>query len=217
MGVSLQSSGFVGATGAEQVVPGQLVMFGFFVAGAVGFMLFREHGWKTWDRLRASAATPTSLLAGFAVPWIVIHLCYQISLYVAGALLLGLRPGPGTWPALFLVMLGYAACVIAFILVVASSFRTIAQVSALQNVGAILFGGLGGALVPLDQLPAWARFIAPATPSYWAMRGHNAVLLEAGGIVEVLPSVGVLLGASVVLGFLAIRRFRVDETKEFFA
>ena len=57
MGLSLQASGYDAASGAEQVVPGQVVMFGFFVGGSAGFCLFREHGWQTWDRLRASAAS----------------------------------------------------------------------------------------------------------------------------------------------------------------
>jgi ABC-2 type transport system permease protein len=48
-----------GANGAEQAVPGMVVMFGFFAVGMTGFAFFREHGWNTWDRLRASWATPT--------------------------------------------------------------------------------------------------------------------------------------------------------------
>ncbi len=217
MGLSLNDSGFTDASGAEQVVPGQVVMFSFFVAGSTAFAVFREHGWKTWDRLRASAVTPTSLLAGFALPWVIIHVGYQTALYVVGGLLLGLRPGLGSIPALALMIVAYSACVIALILLVASSFRTVAQVSGFQNVGAMVFGGLGGALVPLDQLPGWARVIAPATPAYWAMEGHKAVLLEDAGLIDVLPSAAVLFASSVVFGLLASRRFRVDETKQFFA
>ena len=44
IGLSLVSSGFEGATGAELVVPGQAVLFGFFVGGSAGFCVFREHG-----------------------------------------------------------------------------------------------------------------------------------------------------------------------------
>lgn len=217
MAVSLIDSGFSDANGAEQVVPGQAVMFGFFVAGSVGFSLYREHGWKTWDRLRASAASSRSLLAGFAAPWILIHIGYQILLLVIGALALGLRLDGGSPLAVLLVVSAYAACVVALVLLVSATFRTVNQLNAFQNVGAMLFAGLGGALVPLEQLPGFARAVAPVTPAYWAMRGHRSVFLESGGVADVLLPVLVLLTAAIVLGLAAAARFRLDETKEFFA
>lgn len=217
MAVALIDSGFADANGAELVVPGQAVMFGFFVAGAVGFSLYREHGWKTWDRLRASAASSRSLLAGFALPWVVIHVGYQILLLVVGALAFGLRLDGGSPIAVLMVVSAYAACVVALMLLVSATFRTVNQLNGFQNVGAMVFAGLGGALVPLEQLPGFARAIAPATPAYWAMRGHRSVFLESGGVVDVLVPVLVLLGAALVLSLVAAARFRVDETKEFFA
>ena len=217
MGLSLVASGFEGANGSEQVVPGQVVLFGFFVAGSVGFSLYREHGWKTWDRLRASAASSASLLAGFGLPWIILHVLWQVALFAAGSVLLGLRFNGGSPIASLLVMIGYSCCIINLILLLAATLRTVNQMSAAQNVGAMLLGGLGGALVPLEQLPSFARAIAPATPAYWAMEGHRRVLLESGGITDVLVPVAVLFGSSIVLAGLAANRFRVDETKEFFA
>lgn len=217
MGLSLIDSGFGDASGAEQVVPGQVILFGFFVAGSVGFSLYREHGWKTWDRLRASAASSRSLLAGFAIPWIIIHVLWQVALFVAGGIALGLRFNGGSPVAALLVIVGYSCCVITLLLLVAATLRTVNQMSAAQNVGAMLLGGLGGALVPLEQLPGFAQAIAPATPAYWAMEGHRSVFLEGGGLGDVVVPVAVLLGSSIVIGLLAANRFRADETKEFFA
>lgn len=91
MGLSLESGGFSNATGAEQVLPGQVVLA---------------------------------------------------------------------------VIAGYAASVIALVLLMATTFRTVNQMSALQNVGAMVFGGLGGALVPFEQRPGFAQAIAPVTPAY---------------------------------------------------
>lgn len=216
MALSLQASGYANATGAEQVVPGQVVMFGFFVGGSAGFCVFREHGWKTWDRLRASSASPVALLFGFATPWVVIHFLFQISLFVAGGLALGLRLNGGSAIAALLVMFSYAACVIGIIMLTTATFRTVNQVQAFQNVGAMAFSGLGGAFAPINQLPGWAQAIAPLTPSYWGMRGFNEVFLRQGGIGDVLFPAAVLLIASACLMAIASFRFRVDETKEFF-
>jgi ABC-2 type transport system permease protein len=217
MALSLHASGYANATGAEQVVPGQVVMFGFFVGGSAGFCVFREHGWKTWDRLRASSASSTSLLFGFAAPWVVIHVLFQVVLFVAGGLALGLRLKGGSVFAALLMILAYAACVVSIIMLTTTTFRTVNQVSAFQNVGAIAFAGLGGAFVPIAQLPGWAQGVARFTPSYWTMRGHTEVFLRAGDLTDVLLPAGILFAASAILMALASVRFRVDETKQFFS
>lgn len=217
IGTSLQGEGFEGATGAEVVVPGQVVLFGFFVGGAVGFSVYREHGWKTWDRLRSSSASARALLAGFAIPWIIIHVLYSGALLVVGGILIGLRLNGGSPIAVFIMLVAYACCVVALILLATATFRTVNQLNGLQNVGAMVFGGLGGALVPFEQLPGWAQAIGPFTPAYWAMRGYRSIFLEQGGVADVLLPAAVLMGAALGLAALGAVRFRADETKEFFA
>lgn len=217
VGMSLVSNGFPDANGAEQVVPGQTIVFGTFVAASVSFAVFREHGWKTWDRLRSSAITSRQLLAGFSVPWIGVHAIYQVLLFAVGFVLLDLRFNGGSPIASLLVIISFSCCMIAMILLATATLRTVNQVQVLTNLGAMVMGGIGGAFVPLEQLPDWARTIAPVTPTYWAMEGHRAVWLEHGGLTDVLLPCSVLLGAGLVFGALGAIRFRIDETKEFFA
>ncbi|MCP3988251.1 MAG: ABC transporter permease [Actinomycetia bacterium] len=217
LGVNLEAAGFSGADGAEQVVPGQIVLFGFFVAGNAAFALFREHGWRTWDRIRASATSPASLLAGFALPWVLIHVVYQVALLLAGALFFGLRLNGGSVIAVGMTLLAFSYCSITLVLLAAATFRTVNQVQALVNVGAMVFGGIGGALVPLESLPGWAQAIAPFTPHYWAMKSHRQIFLEAGGIADVAIAFAVLLAIGTAAMIAGARRFRTDETKEFFA
>ena len=216
VGISLVAEGFEEANGAELAVPGQSVVFGFFVAGSVGFSVFREHGWKTWDRLRTSAASPVSLLAGFAIPWIIIHVLYQIALLVVGGLFFGLSFDVSLLAELA-VITWFSFAAIAIMLFSVASFRTVNQHQAIVNLGAMVMGGLGGALVPLEQLPGWAQAIAPITPTYWVMQGHRAVFLEDGGLADVATSVAVLCAFGVFFAGFGARRFRSDETKEFFA
>lgn len=217
LGINLQAAGFGDADGAEQVVPGQMVLFGFFVAGGASFAVFREHGWRTWDRIRASAAAPRALLAGFAGPWVLIHTLYQVALLGAGSLFFGLRLNGGTPIGLVLLMISFAFCAVSIVLLATATFRTINQVNALVNVGAMVFGGIGGALVPFEQLPGWARAIGPATPHYWAMKGHRRIFLESASLGDVMTPVLVMTAMGAVAAALAAIRFRSDETKEFFA
>jgi len=215
--LSLNASGYPDATGAEQLVPGQTVLFGFMVAGSAAFAIFREHGWRTWDRLRASPASPRQMLAGFAAPWVLIHLFFQFVMLGAGGVFFDLRLNGGSPAALLLTVVSFAACVVAIVILAAATFRTVNQVQALVNLGAMVFGGLGGALVPVEQLPGWAEAVAPISPQYWAMDAHRAIFLESGGVADVVGPCGILLSIAVVAGGLASLRFRADETKEFFA
>ena len=52
------------------------------------------------------------------------------------------------------------------------------------------------------------RTLSTATPHAWAMDAFHKLLLDGGGIVAVLPQLGVLLAFGVGLLVLASVRFR---------
>src|SRR5580765_3270289 len=57
----------VHGNGAEQAVPGVTVMFAFLLVSQVGMTFFRDHAWRTWDRLRSSPAGSAEIMAGKVV------------------------------------------------------------------------------------------------------------------------------------------------------
>ena len=154
-------------------------MFSLFMVRSVGFRFFREHVWKTWARLRSSPVRPAELVvAKTAVPLLEL-LVYMGVLFTAGVLLFDLNI-KGNPFALVLVAGAFACSLVSLGFLLVSVCRSIMQVDAIANLGAMLFVGLGGALTPPDLLPAWAQPLAPATPTYWAMRGFRAVILSPG-------------------------------------
>jgi ABC-2 type transport system permease protein len=208
---TLESEGFRHASGAEQAVPGLSVLFALFLVSGVGFAFFMEHGWGTWERLRASAATPIEIVVGKLVPNAAVAIIQQTVLLVAGIWLLGLHVA-GSYAALVLLVLALTLALLAIGVAVAAFFRNAQQLNTAGSLGAILIGGLGGGLAPVATLPAWARAIAPVTPSYWAIRAYRSVVL-GGGIGDVLSAVGVLSAFTVVFTVVALRRFRFDDVK----
>jgi ABC-2 type transport system permease protein len=201
-----------GLSGASFVVPGGTVLFSSFLVGNLGFGIFREHGWGTWERLRASPLTPVELMGGKSVvPIITISI--QIAMLLGGgALLFGLELRGS--------VLGYVAVAAALAVVqvslgfmLLSLCRSVIQLNALTNAGAMLLGGLGGALTPVEFLPGWAQAIAPFTPTFWAMEGFRAVTLEPGGLADVAGPIAILLVFSAVFVAVAMRRFDVEATK----
>src|SRR4051794_37163351 len=68
-GPALRAEGLQGATGAEHAVPASAVLFAFFLVGNIGFGVFRENGWATWQRVRVATPSRLALLVGkTAVP-----------------------------------------------------------------------------------------------------------------------------------------------------
>lgn len=209
---ALNFSGYPEANGAEQAVPGMAVMFAFFLVGFTGFAFFREHGWATWDRLRASPARTGEIVFGKIVPGMVVATVQLVVLFGLGVLLFGMRV-PGSALGLGLVAFCLALFLAVFAVALVSLCRTVQQLNAVANIGAMLFAGLGGALTPVTFLPGWAQPLAPATPSYWAMRGFRSVVLDGTGLAGVVLPVIVLLAFTAGAGLIIALRFRVEESK----
>ena len=214
--LSLQAEGYANATGAEQAVPGMAVMFVLYMVGVVGFRIFEEHGWGTWDRLRSSPAGTAAIVAGKVAPSFLVLVIQLGSLFLAGSIFYRLRI-TGSLLALVIVAAAFAAVVLTLGVLLAALARTAQQLNALANVGATALAGIGGAIVPIGVLPGWAQAIAPSMPSYWAMRGFQGVILDGGGVSEVLLPVAMLWAFSVIFAAVAAKRFRMDEAKVSFA
>lgn len=207
--VALHIEGLRGATGAEQVVPGMAVTFGFFLVGNVSLGFYREHGWKTWQRLRASPAGTNEIVIGKMVtPLLQVAAQFGL-LFGLGGLLMGLHV-KGSWLALCAVGAAFGLYLVTTGLAVTALCKTVMQANAVASVGTLLLAGLAGALVPYSLLPGWAQQIAPAVPSYWAMQGYKHVIFGDGAIVKPILF---LLGFSILSTLIASMRFRLDDAK----
>lgn len=201
-----------GLTGADVVVPGATVLFSGFLVGNLGFGIFREHGWGTWERLRASPLSTGELIAAKSVAP-MLSLALQLAVLLGGGTLLFGLDLRGTWPAFVAVAVALAVMEVALGFLLLSVCRSVIQLNALSNAGAMLLGGLGGAVAPVELLPGWAQAIAPATPTYWAVVGFQDVTIGGAGLTGVMGPVGVLLGFAIVFLGISALRFRVEDTK----
>jgi ABC-2 type transport system permease protein len=198
--------------GAAFIVPGAAVLFSGFLVGNVGFGVFREHGWGTWERLRASPLSTIELILGKSVVPILCLAIQLTSLLGGGALLFGLEMR-GSWMAFVTVAVALGLMELSLGFMLLALCRSVIQLNALSNAGAMLIGGIGGAVSPVETLPGWAQAVAPATPAYWAMRGFRSVTIEGGGFSEVALPMAVLAGFTAVFAVVALLRFEVEDSK----
>jgi ABC-2 type transport system permease protein len=209
---ALLATGHPDANGAEQVVPGQAVSNGFYIVGMTSFAFFAEYGWKTWDRLRVGASSAVDIVIGKTLPRLAVSLLQFLVLFAIGTPLFDLH-SRGPLASLVPLVIAFALCLVLFGVLVTALCRTVQQASAVSYGGIVIFGAIGGALVPLEGLPSWAHHIAPATPTYWAMRGFRSVILSGGGVHSQLLPVAVLLAMAAGCALLSVTRFRLDATK----
>jgi len=205
-------SGHPHASGSDFAVPGQAVSFIFFLAPTIAFTFFREHGWRTWARLRASCGNSAEILLGKALPMLAVGALQLALLFGVGVAVLDLHV-PGSAVGVALLCLALLLCVVALGLALTAVFRTMQQLNAFGYLGATFFGMLGGAFVPLAMLPSWARAVAPATPQYWAMRGLRSLILDGKGTSAVGLPVAVLCGYALLFVIIALWRLRFDDAK----
>jgi ABC-2 type transport system permease protein len=207
----LQAQGYLGATGAEQAVPGMTIMFSFMLMGVIGIQFYREHGWGTWDRLRI-ASGGFAIILGKIFPGLLLLLCQTAIVFVAGGALFGLHVS-GSVPGLLVVFLAFALSTMAMTMAFIAWCRTLDQLNVLANLAAMIFSGLGGAFAPVDSLPAWAGKIAVASPAYWALQGMRGIILDGQGFAFGLQAAVVLMGFCILFSILTGIRFNMKEVK----
>jgi ABC-2 type transport system permease protein len=95
---ALQAQGYASANGSAFAIPAMAIAFAAFGVGYAGFSFFRDHGWGTWDRLRASPAGSVDILVGKIVPNVSVTVTQLLLLFVVGGPLFGMEVR-GSWAA----------------------------------------------------------------------------------------------------------------------
>lgn len=161
---------------------------------------------RRYGVLRFLSTTPlgrTGLIAGKILAVLAV-LALQVAVISAVALPLGWNPPASGWlPGLALLVLG-AAAFTALGLLVAGTVRPEATL-AITNLLWILFGALGGIVIPAERLPAAAQGIVHYLPSGALGEALREAFLL--GTVDFGAAL-ILLAWTVLAGAAAIRWFK---------
>ena len=65
----------------------------------------------------------------------------------------------------------------------------------------------GGAWFPVSFMPEFMQTIAKFTLVYWSMEGFSQVLWAGQSFIQILPTVGILLGIAAAVMTVAVWRF----------
>ncbi len=195
-----------GLTAVQQSVPAWLVFAMFFVVIPISTIFIAEKQQGTLPRLRSLRVSPGLLLAGKVAPFYAINIVQTALMLAVGRWVVPLLGGDALrlnvdWLALGAVASATSLAAIGFALAVAAVARTNEQATTIGGVANILFGALGGVMVPKLMMPPAMQPATWASPMAWGLEGFLAVFLKGAGVGDILPSLGLLLGfAALCLG-----------------
>ena len=189
----------------EQTVPGFAVMFGLFVAFALATNLSLEkEETKTWSRTLAAPISQPAVVLARVGTYALLGVAQLLLMLVLGWAIWGMELGSAP-VALVLTIACWSIVAAAFGTLVASLFNNTAAIAAIISISIIVFGTVGGALIPIAFLPDWMQPLSRATPQFWAVDAIQELIVRGRGLGDVLPQLGVLIAFAAAFLAIALR------------
>ena len=182
------------------------IMFVFFATqyGAVALLGERQEG--TLSRLLAAPIPAWSVILGGAMAGLALGAIAMGVMAVATTLIVHASWGSPILVALLICGAVLAATGISALL--STLTRTAEQAGQLTAIVAICLSAIGGVFIPLSQSPELMGRIALITPHAWFLRAIDTLSSPKAGIVDILPTLGVLTAMGVVTGAIGLFRAR---------
>lgn len=198
---------YIGAGGAavaapnavQQSVPAWLVFAMFFVVLPIAASVLAERAQGNLQRLALLNISPARLLAAKFPAYYAVNLAQLLLMLAVGAYLVPLLGGDrlelnGSLIGLWLVASALSMAAISFALLIAVIAKTAVQATTLGGIANLIFGAIGGVMVPKMVMPPAMQTASLVSPMSWALEGCWDILLRGGGLIEVLPECAALLG-----------------------
>jgi len=188
---------------------GQLITWVFIpLLGLSGLFAFeRQQG--TLRRLLTTPTSKATFLSG-AISGQVLAAIVQMTLLVTfGSFVLNLNWGREPL-ALAVLMVSFALAASALGTTLGTFVKTDGQASGLSIMLGMVMALMGGCWYPLELFPQTVQNIVKVLPTTWAMQGLLDLVLRGGGLMDILPEAGVLLGFAGVFFVVGVMRFRYE-------
>jgi ABC-2 type transport system permease protein len=185
----------------------QLLLFVFLASLAGSTTLIQARRYGVISRALSAPVSTRQVLLGQASGRFVIAVFQGVYIMVATALLFGVDWG-NLWVS-GLVLLVFSAVAAGAAMLLGSLLDNDAAASGVGVGLGLVLAGLGGGMAPLEIFPDTMRQIAHVTPHAWAYEAFAEIQRHDGGVLDILPQLGVLAAMALALllgGGWALRR-----------
>ncbi len=191
---------------ATRIVGGWAMMFLMFALSHSAAAFFEEKKAGLFARLLSAPVRRSHLLWSRFLYGVLLGLVQLTTLFGAGRLLYGIDVF-GNFGNLVVVCTAAAAACTAFGMLLAAISPTAAAANGLATFLVLTMSATGGAWFPVSFMPEFMQQIAKFTLVYWSMEGFAQVLWAGQSFLQILPTVGVLLGIAAGVMAVAVWRF----------
>lgn len=186
---------------------GQLLLFVFLNTLGASAAMIQARRSGAVRRALAAPVTPGQTVSGLALGRLVIALFQAGWIIGMSSLLFGV--GWGSLPAVFAVVALFGLVAAGLALVIGVVVDAEGPASGVSVGAGLVLAALGGCMVPLEFFPDNLRTVAMLTPHAWGYEALAQIQRRDGGVLEVLPQLGVLAAMAVLVlgaGSLLLRR-----------
>lgn len=188
---------------------GQLITWVFIPLFGISALFAYERQQGTLRRLLTTPSSKATFLLGTISGQVAMALVQMLLL--VGFAILVMKLNWGREPlALFVILLASALAAAAFGTTMGTFIKTEGQASGLSVMFGMVFALMGGCWYPLELFPPVIQNVVKILPTTWAMQGMLDLVLRGGGLMDILPEAGILLGFAVIFFSVGVWRFRFE-------
>jgi len=188
---------------------GQMITWVFIPLFGISVLFASERQGGTLRRLLTTPSRKATFLLGTISGQVVMALIQMFLLVGFGIFAMKLNWGREPL-ALFVLLISSALAAAAFGTTLGTFIKTAGQATGLSIMFGMLFAMLGGCMYPLELFPPAIQSAVRILPTTWAMEGMLDLGLRGGGLMDVLPEAGVLLGFAIIFFSVGVIRFRFE-------
>jgi len=188
---------------------GQLITWVFIPLFGISALFAYERQQGTLRRLLTTPSNKATFLLGTISGQVAMALVQMLLLVGFGILVMKLNWGREPL-ALFVILFTSALAAAAFGTTMGTFIKSEGQANGLSIMFGMVFALMGGCWYPMELFPATIQNIVKILPTTWAMQGMLDLVLRGGGLQDILPEAGILLGFAVIFFSVGVWRFRYE-------
>ncbi|MBI5945130.1 MAG: ABC transporter permease [Chloroflexi bacterium] len=188
---------------------GQLITWVFIPLFGISALFAYERQQGTLRRILTTPTSKAAYLFGTISGQVVMALVQMSLLVMFGSLVMKLSWGREPL-ALFVILTSAAVAAGAIGTAMGTFIKTEGQASGLSIMAGMVMALMGGCWYPIELFPSFVQNIVKILPTTWAMQGLLDLVLRGGGLTEILPEAGVLLGFATIFFSIGVVRFRYE-------
>jgi len=199
-------------TEIEKHLPGFTLMFVLLnLVFSVAFGLRDEQMWGTNERLSVTPVSQVEFLGGKLLARLIIGTAQLLLLLIFAHFVYGMSLGRSPL-SLFLIATIIVFSLSCFSVIIAALARTREQIIPVGMSAVFALAALGGCWWPASSQPQWMQAVGQFMVTTWSLAAIQDVMFRDKTVLQMAPTVLLLVGSGLVAFALGARMFHDTQT-----